>query len=126
MERLEASADDRIRELYQSTLDWLSDSNIQQEIDEQFPAPEVQRRNTGYALDALLNTTLFGRGSAPFNFSKLIAGSEGTLMMVTEMTLQCQPLPPNESLLVCPHFNLVSEALRATEVALKYSPYRVS
>ena len=122
--RLEDGAHPRQQQIYQSTLDWLSLTSNQQNIDQHFPDSRVSRRNTGYALDSLLNTNLFGRGQQPFNFARLIAGSEGTLMMVAEMTLQCHELPPKCAALVCPHYHTVSDALRATEVVLKHSPWR--
>ncbi|GAA4405682.1 FAD-binding and (Fe-S)-binding domain-containing protein [Nibrella viscosa] len=42
------------QQLYQQTREWLSNPHIQQNIREGFPKPTVTRRNTGYAVDALL------------------------------------------------------------------------
>jgi hypothetical protein len=49
--------------IYKSLYDELSDTDIQQEKKE-FPKPEIHRRNTGYAVDILLQSDLFG-GSQP-------------------------------------------------------------
>ena len=81
----------------------LSDEDNQNEIRKEFPKMTIERRNTGYAIDELLETEVFttqgknetiktpplsgvASGGA-FNFCKLIAGSEGTLMFITEIKL---------------------------------------
>lgn len=103
----------------------LSSRANQEEIRAHFPKPSIERRNTGYALDELLNCEPFTPGGAPFNFCKLIAGSEGTLCFMTEIKLNLVPLPPKEGGLVCVHCHTIDEALRATLVALKYKPQAV-
>ena len=62
------------------------------------------------------------RNSSPFNFCKLISGSEGTLMFMTEIRLNLLPLPPKQKALVCIHCHNVAEALQANLIALKYEP----
>ena len=57
-----------------------------------------------------------------FNFCSLLAGSEGTLAFLTEITLACEPLPPRESALVCVHCSSIEESLRANLVALRHAP----
>lgn len=103
----------------------LSDSVNQEEIRRNFPKKSIERRNTGYALDALLDMEPFTAGGEPFNVAKFIAGSEGTLCFLTEIKLNLVSLPPTESGLVCVHCHSIDEALRATLVALKYKPYAV-
>lgn len=97
----------------------------QQEIRAHFPKPSIERRNTGYALDELLACEPFTSGGEPFNFCKLIAGSEGTLCFLTEIKLNLVALPPKEGGLVCVHCHSIDEALRATLVALNYKPQAV-
>lgn len=97
----------------------------QEEIRKNFPKKTIERRNTGYALDVLLDMEPFTSGGEPFNLAKLIAGSEGTLCFLTEIKLNLVPLPPKESGLVCIHCHSIDEALRATLVALNYKPYAV-
>jgi len=53
---------------------------------------------------------------------KLIAGSEGTLMFITEITLNLLPLPPQEISMVCIHTRTIDEALRANSVAMRHRP----
>ncbi|MFD2573408.1 FAD-binding and (Fe-S)-binding domain-containing protein [Spirosoma soli] len=103
----------------------LSDPANQEEIRRNFPKKTIERRNTGYALDTLLDMEPFATDGEPFNLAKFIAGSEGTLCFLTEIKLNLVPLPPKESGLVCVHCHSIDESLRATLVALKYKPYAV-
>ncbi len=75
----------------------LSDYGNQVEIRKEFPKKSVERRNTGYAVDMLLETAPFTAGGEDFNFCKLIAGSEGTLAFITEIKLNVVPLPAPRS-----------------------------
>lgn len=119
----------------------LSDEDNQNEIRKEFPKMSIERRNTGYAIDELLETEVFTKqgknetiktpplsgvsSGGAFNFCKLIAGSEGTLMFITEIKLHVNPLPPKIQGLVCVHVNSVDESLRANLIALKYKPTAV-
>ena len=106
--------------MYKTIRSVLSNYENQQEIKKEFPKKSVERRNTGYAIDVLLDTAPFTAGEKDFNFCKLIAGSEGTLAFLTEIKLNVVPLPPKETGLLCVHFNNVDESLRANLIALKY------
>jgi FAD/FMN-containing dehydrogenase/Fe-S oxidoreductase len=108
--------------IYKTCRKLLSNYENQVEIRKEFPKKSVERRNTGYAVDALLETAPFTAGGEDFNFCKLIAGSEGTLAFITEIKLNVVPLPPKEQGLLCVHFNTIDEALRANLIALKYGP----
>src|SRR5690348_8378514 len=107
--------------IYKTTRSLLSDYHTQEEIRNEFPKKTVERRNTGYAVDILLNTAPFSAGTEDFNFCKLIAGSEGTLAFITEIKLNVVLLPPKGTGLLCIHFNSI-DALRANVIALKYHP----
>ena len=108
--------------IYKTVRSILSNYDNQLEIRNQFPKKTVERRNTGYALDVLLDSAPFIAGTPDFNFCKLIAGSEGTLAFITEIKLNVVPLPPKERGLLCVHFNSIDESLRANLIALKYKP----
>ena len=108
--------------IYLKTNDILSNPKNQDEIREEFPKPTIERRNTGYALDMLLNCEPFTPNGKPFNMCELIAGSEGTLCFITEIKLHVNDMPPKEIGLVCAHFNSVDESLKANLIALKYKP----
>lgn len=107
--------------IYKTIRRLLSNYDNQVEIRKEFPKKSIERRNTGYAVDLLLDTAPFTAGTEDFNFCKLIAGSEGTLAFITEIKLNVVPLPPKEAGLLCVHFNTVDEALRANLIALKYN-----
>lgn len=109
-------------QIYKRVRSLLSDYNNQEEIRREFPKKTVERRNTGYAVDLLLDTAPFTAGEPDFNFCSLIAGSEGTLAFLTEIKLNVVPLPPKEIGLLCVHFNTIDESLRANLIALKYRP----
>jgi FAD/FMN-containing dehydrogenase len=108
--------------IYKTIRSLLSNYDNQDEIKKQFPKKTIERRNTGYAVDILLETAPFTAGGEDFNFCKLIAGSEGTLAFITEIKLKVVPLPPKEIGLLCVHFNSIDEALRANLIALKHKP----
>ncbi|MGE0019921.1 MAG: FAD-binding and (Fe-S)-binding domain-containing protein [Draconibacterium sp.] len=100
----------------------LSAPENQKEIREHFPDPRVSRRNMGYAIDVLLDSEIYTEGGEPFNFCKLLAGSEGTLAFSTRIKLNVIPLPPKYKGLVCAHFETLEESLLGNLIALKYKP----
>ena len=108
--------------IYKNIRSLLSNYDNQVEIRNEFPKKTVERRNTGYAIDLLVDTAPFTAGTEDFNFCKLIAGSEGTLAFLTEIKLHVVPLPPKETGLLCVHFNSVDESLHANLIGLKYKP----
>lgn len=108
--------------IYKNIRDILSDHANRAEIEKEFPKPTVKRRNTGFALDALMTMKPFDPEGSDFNFCKLIAGSEGTLVFITEIKVNVLPLPTTISGLLCAHFNSIDESLRANLIALKYKP----
>jgi len=101
----------------------LSDPDVQQEIEKHFPKSEIHRRNTGYAVDALLETAAFSKSEEPLNLSKLICGSEGTLAMISEITLKLDKLPPGNSALVAAHYAGIQDCLNDVLVAMKHPLY---
>ncbi len=108
--------------IYKTVRSLLSNYDNQVEIRKEFPKKSVERRNTGYAIDELLETAPFTAGQPDFNFCKLIAGSEGTLAFITEIKLNIIPLPPKETGLLCVHFNSIDESLRANIIAMQFRP----
>ena len=115
--------------IYRQINDILSNPVNQENIRREYPDPSIHRRNTGYALDLLLESEPFTKNGAGgtkdlpcFNFSKLIAGSEGTLMFMTEIKLNLVPLPPKEKALICVHCHTIAESLKANLVALRFNP----
>jgi len=110
------------RAIYKNIHTALSDPANQKEIREKFPDPKLTRRNMGYAIDSLLNSEIYTESGEPFNFCKLLAGSEGTLAFSLRIKLNLIPLPPKYSGLVCAHFRTLEESLLGNLIALKHQP----
>jgi FAD/FMN-containing dehydrogenase/Fe-S oxidoreductase len=79
--------------------------------------PKVMRRVGGYNLDEFT-------GGKPFNLAKLISGSEGTLAIILDVTLQLHPLPAKrvQALL---HFHSMQAALQAVPFINRHGPSAV-
>lgn len=110
-------------QVYQNINDLLAPAKSREEIAREFPKPSIPRRNTGYAVDLLALEAPFVADGNDFNFCKLIAGSEGTLMFITEIKVGTIPLPPKNKGLVCIHCKDVNESLLANLIALEYDPH---
>jgi len=109
--------------LYGQIFKILNNPLIQETIEKNYPKKSLTRRNTGYALDMLSDNELFKQDSnKPFNFCKLLSGSEGTLAFITEAKLNLISLPPKEIALICIHCNSIQDSLQANLVALRYNP----
>ena len=79
--------------------------------------PDHWRRNNGYRLEHLL-------GEGPRNLAKLVCGSEGTLAIATEITLDLVPRPEATALGIA-HFETRTQALRAVSPILDTDPAAV-
>ncbi len=91
--------------------------NNHERIKASYPKPNIIRRNTGYALDYLANAW----HDKTFNLAPFFCGSEGTLGLLTEATLQLVPMQ-KEKLLIAVHFHDLAEAMRATIAILPHQP----
>jgi FAD/FMN-containing dehydrogenase/Fe-S oxidoreductase len=109
--------------IYNFILASLSDKANQAEIIKEFPKPEIHRRNTGYAVDVLLKSALFGGTEKSIHVGKLLCGSEGTLAITTAITLKVDDLPPAQNVMVVAHFDSIQESLKAVVVAMKHHLY---
>lgn len=97
--------------IYKNVYNELSNKTISDEIITEFPKPEIHRRNTGYAVDELLKSVLFGGNEDDINLAKLLCGSEGTLAFTTEITLQLDDLPPPLSAMIVTHYTSLEDCL---------------
>lgn len=104
--------------IYQGISEMVSNPDNIDAIEKGYPKKTLTRRNTGYALDFLIPE----EGKENFNMCQLVAGSEGTLVFITEAKLKLLPLPPKKDALVCVHFNSLAESLLANIVILKHQP----
>jgi FAD/FMN-containing dehydrogenase/Fe-S oxidoreductase len=117
-----AGADTLETRIYRTVRELLGDAANRALIREHFPKATVTRRNTGYALDQLMDCAVFDAASdKPFNLCRLLAGSEGTLFLGLEFEFNVEPLPPPGALM-CVHFASVQEALQATLIAMRHRP----
>ena len=108
--------------IYRDIRKMLEKVENQEQIRKEFPHPDIPRRNTGYAMDILLETELFSESRTPFNMAKLIAGSEGTLAFITEIKLNLVPVPLKEKVVMAAHFASINESLKANILALEFNP----
>ncbi len=111
--------------IYRQINEVLSIKENQAEITAQYPDKSLERRNTGYAIDLLMDMQPFTENGEKFNFAKLLAGSEGTLAFSTEIKLNLVPLPPKEIALVCIHCHTLKDALKGNIIALKHKPVAI-
>ena len=109
--------------LYKEIYNELSQEAIQNDIEKEFPKPEIHRRNTGYAVDELLWSNIFGKRERDFNFCDLLSGSEGTLAFTTEITLQLDELPPSYSVMVASHYTSVNDCLTDVSNTMTHDLY---
>lgn len=109
-------------DIYKTIFSNLSKPEVREEIRTQFPKPEIHRRNTGYALDTLLDAEIFC-GEHPLNLCHLLTGSEGTLAFTTEITLQLDDLPPMHERMVVAHYHAVADCMLDVVSAMKHKLY---
>lgn len=107
-------------QLYRHIQALLSRPDVVAEIQRRYPKPAIHRRNTGYALDILLDMHPFRPDGAAFNFSRLLAGSEGTLALTHSITLQLDPLPPPHHVLVCAHYHRMRDMTADVVTAMQH------
>lgn len=108
--------------IYRGIIDLLKKHKDQ--ILENYPHPDIIRRNTGYALDRLCEMEPITPGGRPFNMAELLCGSEGTLAMTASAKVNLVPLPKAKTLVI-PQFNSIHEAMLATVEIVKWNPAAV-
>lgn len=123
-------------EIYRQMLALLDAPENAAAIQKAYPKKSITRRNTGYALDLLLDNYVGVETSSSqaidpepttgpaqtFNLCTLLAGSEGTIGIVTEARLNLIPLPPKEVGVLCVHCESVLESMHANITALQHQP----
>ena len=125
-ERLEVSGlEERI---YAQLIRWALDEETRRLIAETYPDKELTRRSCGYAIDEAIEDLC--DESKPLrerkiNLCKLIAGSEGTLALLSRIKVSLDPLPPKEVMVVCAHCTSLDAAFEANLIALAHHPTAV-
>lgn len=109
-------------QIYKTIKKELETPEVVEDIKLNYPKSSITRRNTGYAIDALLETQPFSKEQELFNMCKLLSGSEGTLAFTTEIKLNLVPLPKPKDVVLNAHFHSIEDSLRATVIAMQHQP----
>ncbi len=109
--------------IYNTVFNELNSKEAQKGIINNFPKPEIHRRNTGYAIDELIDNQIFSNSDKSINLASLLCGSEGTLAFTTEITLQLDDLPPLHSAMVASHYSTLESCLNDVSVAMNHNLY---
>jgi FAD/FMN-containing dehydrogenase/Fe-S oxidoreductase len=89
--------------------------------------PELKRNVSGYNLDMLVDeATVDGTvdDDATVNLARLLAGSEGTLAIVTEATVSLEPIPETKAIGLLAYDDLL-DAMADVEATLEHGPSAV-
>ena len=114
--------DSLIEKIYAQLLNFAFDEKISRQITENYPDKELNRRSCGYAIDEVIESLQRSEALPTINLCKLLAGSEGTLAFITEITVSLDSLPPKEIMVVCGHCDALEKSFEANLVALKHHP----
>ena len=82
--------------------------------------PELKRNVSGYNLDRLVEEA----GSGEINLARLLAGSEGTLAIVTEATVSLEPVPETKSVALL-RYDALGDAMADVAPIVEHDPAAV-
>ncbi len=88
--------------------------------------PKTTKNSAGYALWDVIDGKVadFEAGRATFNLNRLVCGSQGTIGVVTSVTLNTEPIITDAALIAVPIFNLADTG-RVILSALKNNPVNI-
>lgn len=88
--------------------------------------PHTAKNSAGYPLWSVLSdgVTKFKKGIGTFDLTRLIAGSQGTIGIITSLTMRAIPIPTHTATIAVPIFNLDDTADTIVK-ALKLNPINV-
>jgi len=114
--------------IYAQLIRWALDEETRTLIADTYPDKELTRRSCGYAIDEAIEDLC--DESKPLrerriNLCRLIAGSEGTLALLSRIKVSLDPLPPKEVMVVCAHCTSLDAAFEANLIALAHHPTAV-
>jgi len=107
--------------IYKTIYSELKPQIVQQQIINNFPKPEIHRRNTGYAIDELIKSEVFNANDDTFNMCQLLSGSEGTLAFTTEIVLQLDDIPANKNAIVALHFESIENCMKSVKQVMQHN-----
>ena len=116
------------KKIYAQLILWALDAETRRLIEETYPDKDLKRRSCGYAIDEVIEDLC--NESKPLrertiNLCRLIAGSEGTLALLTRIKVALDVLPPKEVMVVCAHCVSLDAAFEANLIALRHHPTAV-
>lgn len=88
--------------------------------------PKTQKNTAGYALWDVVDTSVaqFKKGKGHLDMTRLISGSQGTIGIISSITLRTEPIKLNTHLITVPVFDL-SDAAEIIKTALKFNPVNI-
>ena len=107
--------------IYKTIYSELKPQIVQQQIINNFPRPDIHRRNTGYAIDELIKSEVFNANDDTFNMCQLLSGSEGTLAFTTEIVLQLDDIPANKNAIVALHFESIENCMKSVKQVMQHN-----
>ena len=114
--------------IYEQLIRWALDEATRTLIADTYPDKELTRRSCGYAIDEVIEDlcdTAKPLRERRINLCRLIAGSEGTLALLSRIKVSLDPLPPKEVMVVCAHCTSLDAAFEANLIALAHHPTAV-
>ena len=88
--------------------------------------PKTKKKSAGYPLWDVLDhpTASFKRGTGTFDLTRLISGSQGTIGVITSLTMRTEPIKDDTELIVVPVFDLL-DAGKVIVKSLEFDPINV-
>lgn len=88
--------------------------------------PHTAKNSAGYPLWSVIpeGVLKFKKGTGTFDLTRLIAGSQGTIGIITSLTMKAIPIPDHTALVAIPIFNL-DDAASTIVKALEHNPINV-
>lgn len=88
--------------------------------------PETKKNSAGYPLWSVMpqGVAKFKKGEGTFDLTRLISGSQGTIGIITHITMRALRIAKNTTLIAVPIFDL-NDAADSIVAALKYDPINV-
>jgi len=88
--------------------------------------PKTKKNSAGYPLWSVMpqGVAKFKKGEGTFDLTRLISGSQGTIGIISHLTMRAIEIPKNTTLLAIPIFDL-NDAAQTIVKTLKYNPINV-
>ena len=88
--------------------------------------PETKKNTAGYSLWDVIpeGVAKFKKGQGVFDLGRVISGSQGTVGIITSLTMRVNPIQTDTTLLAIPIFDL-TEAAETIVKTLKYDPINI-